>query len=53
MDSKAAWLYENGHPAGETSNTAKYSAAEAAVGAADHVIQASRRRRLTEEYGQG
>ena len=38
-------------PAGETSNTAKYSAAEAAVGAADHVIQASRRRRLTDEYG--
>jgi alkylation response protein AidB-like acyl-CoA dehydrogenase len=51
MTAKAAWLYENGHPAGEASNIAKYAAAEAAVAAADHVIQLHGGNGLSEEYG--
>lgn len=39
MTMKAAWLFDQGLPAGEASNMAKFAAAEAAVAAVDHVIQ--------------
>jgi len=48
---KAAWLYDNGHPAAEASNVAKYAAAEAAVSAVDHVIQIHGGNGLSAEYG--
>ncbi|WP_273735337.1 acyl-CoA dehydrogenase family protein [Mycolicibacterium septicum] len=51
MTAKAAWLYDQGHPAGEASNIAKYAAAEAAVGAVDHVIQIHGGNGLSAEYG--
>jgi alkylation response protein AidB-like acyl-CoA dehydrogenase len=51
MTAKAAWLYENGLPAGEASNMAKYAAAEAAVGAVDHTIQVHGGNGLSAEYG--
>jgi alkylation response protein AidB-like acyl-CoA dehydrogenase len=51
MTAKAAWLYDNGHPAGEASNVAKYAAAEAAVGAVDHAIQIHGGNGLSAEYG--
>ncbi|WP_395893848.1 acyl-CoA dehydrogenase family protein [Arthrobacter sp. AZCC_0090] len=35
MTRRAAWLHDNGQPAGEASNVAKYAAAEAAQGALD------------------
>ena len=51
MTAKAAWLYDNGHPAAEASNIAKYAAAEAAVGAVDHTIQIHGGNGLSVEYG--
>lgn len=51
MTAKAAWLYDQGEPAGEASNIAKYAAAEAAVGAVDHVIQIHGGNGLSAEYG--
>jgi alkylation response protein AidB-like acyl-CoA dehydrogenase len=51
MTAKAAWLYDNAHPAGEASNVAKYAAAEAAVSAVDHVIQIHGGNGLSSEYG--
>lgn len=48
---KAAWLHENGLPAAEASNVAKYAAAEAAVGAADTAIQVHGGNGLSNEYG--
>jgi alkylation response protein AidB-like acyl-CoA dehydrogenase len=51
MTSKAAWLYDNGKPAGEASNMAKYAAAEAAVAAADRAIQTHGGNGLSAEYG--
>ncbi|ABM11189.1 MULTISPECIES: acyl-CoA dehydrogenase family protein [Mycolicibacterium] len=51
MTAKAAWLYDNGHPAGEASNMAKYAAAEAAVAAADQAIQTHGGNGLSAEYG--
>lgn len=51
MTAKAAWLYENGLPAGEASNVAKYAAAEAALAAVDHVIQLHGGNGLSGEYG--
>jgi alkylation response protein AidB-like acyl-CoA dehydrogenase len=51
MTAKAAWLYDEGQPAGEASNIAKYAAAEAAVGAVDHVIQLHGGNGLSAEYG--
>lgn len=50
-NAKAAWLYDEGHPAGEASNIAKYAAAEAAVGAVDHAIQLHGGNGLSAEYG--
>jgi alkylation response protein AidB-like acyl-CoA dehydrogenase len=51
MTAKAAWLYDESQPAGEASNIAKYAAAEAAVGAVDHVIQLHGGNGLSAEYG--
>ncbi|MET8427881.1 acyl-CoA dehydrogenase family protein [Nocardia sp. NPDC004860] len=51
MTAKAAWLYENGLPAGEAANMAKYAAAEAAVAAADQAIQIHGGNGLSTEYG--
>jgi hypothetical protein len=51
MTAKASWLYDNGHPAGEASNMAKYAAAEAAVGAVDHAIQTHGGNGLSAEFG--
>jgi alkylation response protein AidB-like acyl-CoA dehydrogenase len=51
MTAKAAWLYDQGQPAGEASNIAKYAAAEAAVAAVDHVIQIHGGNGLSAEYG--
>ena len=51
MTAKAAWLHDQGHPAGEASNVAKYAAAEAAVGAVDHAIQLHGGNGLSAEYG--
>lgn len=51
MTAKAAWLYDQAEPAGEASNIAKYAAAEAAVGAVDHVIQLHGGNGLSAEYG--
>ena len=51
MTAKAAWLYDNGQPAGEASNMAKYAAAEAAVEAVDHAIQLHGGNGLSAEYG--
>jgi alkylation response protein AidB-like acyl-CoA dehydrogenase len=48
MTAKAAWLYDQGQPAGEASNIAKYAAAVAAV---DHVIQIHGGNGLSAEYG--
>lgn len=39
MTARAAWLHDQGEPAGEASNMAKYAAAEAALAAADAAIQ--------------
>ncbi|MCX2932394.1 acyl-CoA/acyl-ACP dehydrogenase [Mycobacterium sp. CVI_P3] len=51
MTAKAAWLFDQGLPAGEASNMAKYAAAEAAVAAADHAIQVHGGNGLSTEYG--
>jgi alkylation response protein AidB-like acyl-CoA dehydrogenase len=51
MTAKAAWLYDNGHPAGEASNIAKFAAADAAVAAADRAIQVHGGNGLSTEYG--
>ena len=48
---RAAWLFDNGHPAGEASNIAKYAAAEAAVAAVDHSIQLHGGNGISAEYG--
>jgi alkylation response protein AidB-like acyl-CoA dehydrogenase len=51
MTSKAAWLHDNGRPAGEASNMAKYAAAEAAAAAVDAAIQTHGGNGLSTEYG--
>jgi len=51
MTAKAAWLYDNGLPAGEASNMAKYAAAEAAIAAVDAAIQVHGGNGLSVEYG--
>ena len=51
MAAKAAWLYDNGLPAGEASNMAKYAAAEAAIEAVDAAIQVHGGNGLSVEYG--
>jgi alkylation response protein AidB-like acyl-CoA dehydrogenase len=51
MASKAAWQHDNGVPAGEASNMAKYAAAEAALEALDAAIQTHGGNGLAREYG--
>ena len=51
MTAKAAWLHDNGLPAGEASNMAKYAAAEAAIAAVDAAIQVHGGNGLSVEYG--
>ena len=51
MTSKAAWLHDQGRPAGEASNMAKYAAAEAATAAVDAAIQVHGGNGLSVEYG--
>ncbi len=51
MMRKAAWLHDNGLPAAEASNTAKYAAAEAALNALDAAIQTHGGNGLAHEYG--
>ncbi|HEX5406016.1 MAG TPA: acyl-CoA dehydrogenase family protein [Pseudonocardiaceae bacterium] len=51
MTARAAWLHDNGQPAGEASNMAKYAAAEAANAAVDAAIQTLGGNGLSSEYG--
>jgi alkylation response protein AidB-like acyl-CoA dehydrogenase len=51
MTTKAAWLHDQGEPAGEASNMAKYAAAEAAIAAADAAIQTHGGNGVSTEYG--
>ena len=51
MTSRAAWLHDQGEPAGEAANMAKYLAAEAALGALDAAIQCHGGNGVAEEYG--
>ncbi|NWJ72022.1 acyl-CoA/acyl-ACP dehydrogenase [Pseudonocardia sp. ICBG1122] len=51
MTSKAAWLHDEGLPAGEASNMAKYAAAEAAGAAVEAAIQTHGGNGLATEYG--
>jgi alkylation response protein AidB-like acyl-CoA dehydrogenase len=51
MTQKAAWLHDNGLPAGEESNMAKYAAAEACLFALDQAIQTHGGNGLATEYG--
>jgi alkylation response protein AidB-like acyl-CoA dehydrogenase len=51
---RAAWLYDTGHPgAGEAANMAKYAAAEAAINAVDASVQAHGGNGMSAEYGIG
>lgn len=51
MTQKAAWAYDAGIDAGEAANMAKYSAAEAALGALDQAIQTHGGNGMASEYG--
>lgn len=51
MTAKAAWLHDNGLPAGEASNMAKLAAADAALAATDAAIQTHGGNGLTTEFG--
>jgi alkylation response protein AidB-like acyl-CoA dehydrogenase len=51
MTRQAAWQHDHGAPAGESSNMAKYAAAEAALAALDAAIQAHGGNGLASEYG--
>jgi len=51
MTRKAAWLHDQGLPAGEASNTAKYAAAEAALAAIDAAIQTHGGNGVSHEFG--
>jgi alkylation response protein AidB-like acyl-CoA dehydrogenase len=51
MTRKAAWLHDNGLPAGEASNMAKYAAAEAALAALDAAVQAHGGNGVSREFG--
>lgn len=53
MTQKAAWLFDKGLPAGEAANTAKFAAAEAAIGCIDQAMQVLGGNGLTIEYGVG
>jgi alkylation response protein AidB-like acyl-CoA dehydrogenase len=51
MTQKAAWLYDQGEDAGEASNMAKYSAAEAGLRCLDQAIQVHGGNGMATEYG--
>ncbi len=51
MTAKAAWLYDAGKDAGEASNMARLSAADAAIAALDQSIQIHGGNGLATEYG--
>jgi alkylation response protein AidB-like acyl-CoA dehydrogenase len=51
MTRQAAWQHDHGLPAGESSNMAKYAAAEAALAAIDAAIQTHGGNGLASEYG--
>jgi alkylation response protein AidB-like acyl-CoA dehydrogenase len=51
MMRRAAWQHDRGEPAGESSNMAKYAAAEAALAACDAAIQAHGGNGVATEYG--
>ena len=51
MTRRAAWQHDQGEPAGESANMAKYAAAEAAVAACDAAIQTHGGNGLATEYG--
>ena len=51
MTRQAAWQHDRQLPAGESSNMAKYAAAEAAIAAVDAAIQAHGGNGLATEYG--
>jgi alkylation response protein AidB-like acyl-CoA dehydrogenase len=51
MTRQAAWQHDHGQPAGESSNMAKYAAAEAAIAAIDAAIQTHGGNGVATEYG--
>ena len=51
MTRQAAWQHDHGVPAGESSNMAKYAAAEAALAAFDAAIQTHGGNGVATEYG--
>jgi alkylation response protein AidB-like acyl-CoA dehydrogenase len=51
MTRQAAWQHDHEVPAGESSNMAKYAAAEAAIAAVDAAVQAHGGNGLSAEYG--
>jgi alkylation response protein AidB-like acyl-CoA dehydrogenase len=51
MIRQAAWQHDHGQPAGESSNMAKYAAAEAAIAAIDAAIQTHGGNGVASEYG--
>lgn len=51
MTARAAWQHDSGLPAGESSNMAKYAAAEAALAAVDAAMQTHGGNGLSREYG--
>jgi len=51
MTRQAAWQHDHGQPAGESSNMAKYAAAEAALAAIDAAIQTHGGNGVATEYG--
>jgi alkylation response protein AidB-like acyl-CoA dehydrogenase len=51
MTRQAAWQHDHGQPAGESSNMAKYAAAEAAIAAIDAAIQTHGGNGVASEYG--
>ncbi len=51
MVRQAAWQHDQGQPAGESANMAKYAAAEAALAALDAAIQTHGGNGLATEYG--
>jgi alkylation response protein AidB-like acyl-CoA dehydrogenase len=51
LTAKAAWQHDHDEPAGETSNMAKYAAAEAALAAVDAAIQTHGGNGLSAELG--
>jgi alkylation response protein AidB-like acyl-CoA dehydrogenase len=51
MTRQAAWQHDQGQPAGEASNMAKYAAAEAALAACDAAIQTHGGNGVATEYG--